>query len=69
MILRKKKLSPTERYFQTLARENLPWRVLKALAIVLFVGFMTFVIYEHSREDSYGYKTSGSSNLMNLFQP
>jgi hypothetical protein len=46
MFNTKKQLSPYEQYYKSLERQNLPWRILKGVALVLFVGLMVLALYQ-----------------------
>ena len=69
MIFKKKELSPNELYYQRLVKQNLPWRILKALAVVLLVGLIVIAMRERSRTDESGYQPSSTGSSISYLNP
>lgn len=67
MFFTKKELSPYERYHQSLERQNLPWRILKVLALVLFVGLVYLAVYQQGGIGSGSQLSGGASSVAKPF--
>jgi len=64
MFFSKKKRSRDELYYRQLAKQNLPWRILKATAIIVFVVLVLFSYNDFQFSGKSGYHPSDTGRPM-----